>query len=110
MKKQILSLLVKEINQRRKSMKRRLRNRVLAVLLSLMLLIGLMPAMSMTAFAADTGTGKAIQIGMSQIKGGQASGVYFGNYYQSDANGNTKEPVKWQVLSNTDGKLFLLSD
>lgn len=59
---------------------------------------------------SSSGTGKAVQIGASQIKGGQTSSVCFGNYYQSDANGNTKDPIKWRVLSNADGKLFLLAD
>ena len=58
----------------------------------------------------DVGTGKAVQIGASQIKGGQASSVYFGNYYQSDTTGTTKDPVKWRVLSDADGTLFLLSN
>ncbi len=58
----------------------------------------------------DVGTGKAVQIGALQIKGGQASSVYFGNYQQSDTTGNTKEPVRWRVLSDADGKLLLLSD
>ena len=42
------------------------------------------------------------------IKGAQTSSVWFGNYMQSSAD--SKEPVKWRVLSNADGKLFLLSD
>ena len=41
-------------------MKPKLRSRVLAALLSLALIVGLMPGMSMAAFAADTG--KAIQL------------------------------------------------
>ena len=46
--------------------------------------------------------------GAGNIGGGQADYVYFGNYYQS--NGSTKDPVKWRVLSNANGQLFLLSD
>lgn len=85
----------------------RAKGRILSLLLVFCLVAGLLPT---AAFAAGTDTGKAIQIGTSQIEGGQASNVYFGNYYQSDANGNTKEPVKWRVLSNAGGKLFLLAD
>ncbi|MBO4913572.1 MAG: hypothetical protein J5449_00040, partial [Oscillospiraceae bacterium] len=42
------------------------------------------------------------------IKGAQQTNVWFGNYMQSSAD--SKEPVKWRVLQNKDGKLFLLSD
>lgn len=42
------------------------------------------------------------------LSGGQADNVFFGSYYQS--NGTTKDPVKWRVLSNAGGQLFLLSD
>lgn len=62
------------------------------------------------ALAADTG--KAIQLvtndGAGNIGGGQADNVYFGNYYQS--NDSTNEPVKWRVLANANGQLFLLAD
>ncbi len=46
------------------------------------------------------------------IKGAQASSLWFGNYEQSsDGNGGfNKEPVKWRVLKNADKRLFLLSD
>ena len=36
--------------------------------------------------------------------------VYFGNYYQSDATGNTKDPIKWRVLSVDGDDAFLLAD
>ncbi|MCI8668677.1 MAG: LPXTG cell wall anchor domain-containing protein [Lachnospiraceae bacterium] len=52
----------------------------------------------------------AIVSGTDHLAGGQGSSIYYGNYYQSDANGQTKDPVKWRVLSNADGKLFLLAD
>ena len=64
------------------------------------------------ALAADTG--KAIQLvsegSAGNLGGGQADNVYFGNYYYYQSNNSTKEPVKWRVLSNTGGQLFLLSD
>lgn len=34
--------------------------------------------------------------------------IYFGNYYRS--NGNTKEPIKWRVLSIDGDDAFLLAD
>ena len=42
------------------------------------------------------------------LSGGQADNVWFGNYYQR--NDSTKDPVKWRVLSNAGGQLFLLAD
>ncbi|MCF2662025.1 S-layer homology domain-containing protein [Pseudoflavonifractor phocaeensis] len=82
--------------------------RGLGILLSLVMCLGLLPA---TALAEETETGKAIQIGTLQIKGGQASSVYLGNYRQSSdgINGYNTDPIKWRVLSNADGKLFLLA-
>ena len=115
-------------------MKPKLRSRVLAALLSLALLTGLTPG---AAFAADTG--KAIQLvdngTAANILGGQADNIYFGRYQQRSA-GSTEiygvegvdwiksdtatdygqgpyyyiDPVKWRVLENADGRLFLLSD
>ena len=69
------------------------------------------PSFTLTVSAAETTTTeKNITLGTTALEGGQASYIYFGNYYQSDANGQTKDPIKWRVLSNADGKLFLLSD
>ena len=76
-------------------------------LLAVCLVMAMLPT---AALAADTG--KAIQLvsegSAGNLGGGQADNVYFGNYYQSNAS--TKEPVKWRVLSNTGGQLFLLAD
>ena len=46
------------------------------------------------------------------ISGGQASNIYLGTYQQSSngSGGYNIDPIKWRVLSNADGKLFLLSD
>lgn len=81
--------------------------RWIGALLAVCLVMAMLPT---AALAADTG--KAIQLvtndGAGNIGGGQADNVYFGNYYQSDDS--TTEPVKWRVLSNTGGQLFLLSD
>lgn len=76
-------------------------------LLAVCLVMAMLPT---AALAADTG--KAIQLvsegSAGNLGGGQADNVYFGNYYQS--NNSTKEPVKWRVLANANGQLFLLSD
>lgn len=86
-----------------------MKKRLLSLLCVLALCLGLLPS---AAFAAGTDTGKSIQLADSEtaanIGGGQADNIYFGNYFQSSST--TKEPVKWRVLSNSDGKLFLLSD
>lgn len=84
--------------------------KALSVLLCLVMVLSYVPLSPLTAFAADNPTEKNITLGASHIEGAQASNVYFGNYYQSDASGQTKDPIKWRVLSNADGKLFLLSD
>ena len=81
--------------------------RILPLLLIACLVMAMLPA---AALAADTG--KAIQLvsggAAANIGGRQADNVFFGNYYQSSSA--TKDPVKWRVLSNAGGQLFLLSD
>lgn len=80
--------------------------RWIGALLAACLVMALLPT---AALAADTG--KAIQLvsdGAGNIGDRQADNVYFGIYFQS--NGDTKDPIKWRVLSNADGRLFLLSD
>lgn len=90
-----------------------MKKRLLSLFCALALCLGLLPS---AAFAAGTDTGKAIQLADSEtaanIGGGQADNLYFGTYQQSsDGNGGYNiDPIKWRVLSNSDGKLFLLSD
>ena len=36
--------------------------------------------------------------------------VYFGNYVQTDMEGNSKDPIKWRVLSVDGNDAFLLAD
>ena len=72
--------------------------------------------MPTAVFAAGTDTGKAIQLADSgtaaNIGSGQADNIYFGAYQQSsDGNGGyNTDPIKWRVLENVGGQLFLLSD
>lgn len=81
--------------------------RILPLLLIACLVMAMLPA---AALAADTG--KVIQLvsggSAANIGGSQKDNVFFGNYFQS--NRTTKDPVKWRVLSNAGGQLFLLSD
>ena len=87
--------------------------RISAFLLCLALLIGLLPT---SALAAGLDTEKAIQLADSgtaaNISGGQVDSIYFGTYQQSSngSGGYNTDPIKWRVLSNSDEKLFLLSD
>lgn len=89
------------------------KRRVLSLLLAVCLVVGLMPTV---ALAAGTDTGKAIQLvdsaAAANIGGKQADNIYFGTYKQS-SNGSgsyNTDPIKWRVLSNANGQLFLLSD
>lgn len=85
--------------------------RWIGALLAACLVMALLPT---AALAEDTG--KAIQLvsggAAGNISGGQADNVYFGTYQQSSdgSGGYNTDPVKWRVLSNTGGQLFLLSD
>ena len=89
------------------------KSKLLSLLLTICLVVGLMPT---AAFAAGTDTGKAIQLVDSgtaaNIGGGQADNIYFGTYQQSSdgSGGYNTDPIKWRVLSNASGQLFLLSD
>ncbi len=88
------------------------KKKAISLLLAICLVVGLLPT---TVFAAND-TGKAIQLVDSgtaaNISGGQADNIYFGTYKQSsDGNsGYNTDPIKWRVLSNAGGQLFLISD
>lgn len=85
------------------------KRRILSLLLTICLIVGLIPTV---AFAADTG--KAIQLGASNINGYDSTNgydyIYYGEWNSS--------PIKWRVLDTktnmanaTEGDgLFLLSD
>ena len=68
-----------------------------------------------TAYAAD-GDSAAIQFvtnsAAPSIQGAQANSVWFGNYPQSsnEEGGFNVDPIKWRVLANANGGLFLLAD
>lgn len=87
--------------------------KLFSLLLALTMLTGLMPGISRAVQAA--GSSKALQPAegsAANIEGERKSNVYFGNYLQSsDGNGGfNNEPIKWLVLENTDGQLFLIAD
>ena len=89
-----------------------MKKRLLSLLCALALCLTLLP----TVVFAATDTGKAIQLVDSgtaaNIGGGQADNIYFGTYQQSSdgSGGYNTDPIKWRVLENADGQLFLLSD
>ncbi len=95
-----------------------MKKRILAVLLCFCLLVGLL---STAAFAVETDTGKAIQLGIGGITGYAATNsydyIYFG-YWEATDTYTTSGPIKWRVLDTktnmdnaTEGDgLFLLSD
>ena len=89
-----------------------MKKRILSLFCALALCLTLLP----TVVFAATDTGKAIQLVDSgtaaNIGGGQADNLYFGTYQQSsDGNGGYNiDPIKWRVLENAGGQLFLLSD
>lgn len=65
-----------------------------------------------TSGTSSTHRGAVVGGTAANIGGRQADNLYFGTYQQSsDGNGGyNTDPIKWRVLSNSDGKLFLLSD
>ncbi len=83
------------------------KKQVMALILSLTLIFavaGESTDLSIVSKAAGYGIGNPI------INNGVTtwSCVYFGNYFQS--NENTKEPIKWRVLSVNGDDAFLLAD
>lgn len=85
--------------------------RWIGILLAVCLVMAMLPT---AALAADTGKAIQLVVGGSadNIGGKQADNVYFGTYQQSSdgTGGYNTDPVKWRVLSNANGQLFLLSD
>ena len=87
---------------------------VLAVSLVFVVITCAFSMIDMPSYAADGD--KAIQLvnngAVAGIQGKQASNVYFGNYKQSSdgEGGFLVEPIKWRVLQNAEGRLFILTD
>lgn len=92
-----------------------MKKRLLSIVLALALCLSLMPAVSTTASAADTG--KAIQLGTGGISGYDSTNGYdyiYMGYWTAQDWYTTSGPIKWRVLdtkTNTgESGLFLLSD
>ena len=87
--------------------------KLFSLLLALTTLTGLMPGISRAVQAA--GSSKALQPAdgsAANVEGERKSNIYFGNYLQSSdgKDGFVNEPIKWQVLENGEGQLFLIAD
>ncbi|MBQ6164867.1 MAG: hypothetical protein IJK23_10385 [Clostridia bacterium] len=89
--------------------------KALSILLSLLMAFSVFGGLSLpTAHAA--GTGKALQLmpngAAANLTGAQTSSVWFGRYKNtgSKRTGSEVRPLKWRVLSNANGKLFLITD
>ena len=89
--------------------------RITSLLLVLLLVFALLPGQS---FAARN-TGKAIQLvntgsqsSAANLVGAQESSLWFGSYQQSSGRNRDAQasPVKWRVLDNSSGQLYLLAD
>ena len=65
-----------------------------------------------TSGTSSTHRGAVVGGTAANIGGGQAANLYFGTYQQSsDGNGGYNiDPIKWRVLENAEGQLFLISD
>ena len=65
-----------------------------------------------TSGTSSTRRGAVVGGTAANIGGGQADNLYFGTYQQSsDGNGGYNiDPIKWRVLENAEGQLFLISD
>ena len=94
-------------------MKRKTRG-LFSFLLALAMMVGRMPVMRQASYAE--GSRKAIRLvengAATNIEGERKSNIYFGNYLQSSdgAGGFRNEPIKWRVLENANGELFLIAD
>lgn len=95
---------------------RKIGKRAMALLLTASLLGGTLPA-AMDAGAASQ-TDDSLR-GATRHEDGSVTWdtVYFGNYWQSDTNGDgkadkkdQKEPIRWYVLSIENGEALLLSE
>ena len=87
------------------------RKRYVSMLLVLCMIGGMVTISESNAFA-DSGK-QAIMSGVSSMGNPQTDCIYFGTYLQSNDGtvlGYVDEPIKWRMLSEENGKMFLVSD
>ena len=83
----------------------RLSKRILPVILTVLLAVGMFPALAFAAVEIEEGVGSITQPAYG-VSAGDV--VYFGSYEQAN-DGGAGEPIAWWVLSNDGNDLFLLS-
>ena len=66
----------------------------------------------MGVFLLNSTEAKAASLSNPRVSDGVSTWdcVWFGNYYQSDTTGKTKDPIKWRVLSVNGNDAFLVAD
>ena len=84
---------------------------LLALTLAVSNLVGLYPDVKVHAAGSDKSLQMVTNATAANIEGAQVSTVYFGTYKQSSdgSNGFNTDPIRWKILANANGKLFLLS-
>ena len=90
-------------------MKRRKTSRLLAGLLALVIVLSLCEV----TMGQSTPVKAVVSLQNPTIDGNGVTTwdcIYFGNYYRSNSNSSTKEPIKWRVLSVNGNDAFLLAD
>lgn len=101
-----------------KCLERLVRRRV-AVILVLSLVLGMLPARGASVSRAEEGEAGIPALSNPRVSDDVTTWdcIYFGNYWQSDTNGDgkadqddEKEPIKWRVLSVDGDDAFLLAD
>lgn len=101
-----------------KCLERLVRRRV-AVILVLSLVLGMLPARGASVSRAEEGEAGTPALSNPRVSDDVTTWdcIYFGNYWQSDTNGDgkadqddEKEPIKWRVLSVDGDDAFLLAD
>lgn len=101
-----------------KCLERLVRRRV-AVILVLSLVLGMLPARGASVSRAEEGQAGTPALSNPRVSDGITTWdcIYFGNYWQSDTNGDgkadqddEKEAIKWRVLSVDGDDAFLLAD
>lgn len=85
-----------------------LRKKMSAILIAATMTIGVCPIIPAIADGADEITLHNPERDSEGVSTYDC--IYFGNYPQSDATGETKEPIKWRILSIEGNEAFLSAD
>ena len=89
----------------------KMRKRRLAVILICSLFLGLLPLGNEEKEISYAATGYGVGNPVTKSSGETVwDCIYFGNYPQNDASGETKEWIRWRVLSVKGNDAFLISD